>query len=195
MTREVELYYDFGSPTSYLAYKRLPTIAGYHGARVILRPMLLGAVLKATGNRSPAEIPAKNAWMNGDMARYARMYGVPFALNPFFPINTLHLMRGAIAAELDGKLKQYSDVIYDAMWCEPKNLGDPKVIAQVLAVGGFDPQQIFAAIERPEVKEKLRRNTDEAVGRGVFGAPAMFVGGEFFFGQDRLHFVEEALSA
>jgi 2-hydroxychromene-2-carboxylate isomerase len=118
---------------------------------------------------------------------------VAFTNNPFFPINTLQLMRGAVAAEQDGKLKRYSDVIYDAMWAEPKNLGDPKVVAQVLAEGGFDPRQIFTAIEQAEVKEKLRRNTDEALSRGVFGAPAMFVHGELFFGQDRLHFVEEGL--
>jgi 2-hydroxychromene-2-carboxylate isomerase len=100
---------------------------------------------------------------------------------------------GSDARREDGKLKRYSDVIYEAMWAEPKNLGDPKVVAQVLAEGGFDPRQIFTAIEQVEVKEKLRRNTDEALSRGVFGAPAMFVHGELFFGQDRLHFVEEGL--
>jgi 2-hydroxychromene-2-carboxylate isomerase len=126
------------------------------------------------------------------LVRYARKYGVPFTDNLFFPINTLQLMRGAAAAEQDGQLKRYSDVIYDAMWGEPRNLGDPDVVAEVLAKGGFDPRQVFAVIEQVEVKKKLRGNTDEALSRGVFGAHAMFVHGELFFGQDRLHFVEAA---
>jgi 2-hydroxychromene-2-carboxylate isomerase len=191
--RTIEFFFDYGSPTAYLAYTQLPGIAQRTGATIVYRPMLLGGVFKATGNHSPATIPAKGAWMNKDLSRFAARYGVPFAHNPYFPINTLNLMRGAIAADSQRRLVPYSDAIYRAMWADKRNMEDPIVIGGVLRDAGFDPTAMMAAIGTAEVKDRLRLNTEEAVARGVFGAPTCFVGDAMFFGQDRLDFVEEEL--
>ena len=189
--REIEFFFDYGSPASYLAYTQMPRIAQRTGAEIVYRPFLLGGVFKATGNRSPIEIPPKGAWMMGDLARFAKRYGVPYVRNPHFPINTLNLMRGAIAAENEGRLIPYSDAIFRAVWADQRNMEDPIVIATVLREAGFDPAAMMAAIGTAQVKDRLRANTEEAVSRGVFGAPTFFVGKELFFGQDRLDFVEE----
>jgi 2-hydroxychromene-2-carboxylate isomerase len=191
--RTIEFFFDYGSPTAYLAYTQLPGIAQRTGGRIVYRPMLLGGVFKATGNHSPATIPAKGAWINTDLARFAARYGVPYVRNPHFPINTLNLMRGAVAADSEGRLVPYSDAIYRAMWADKRNMEDPIVIGAVLRDAGFDPAAMMAAIGTAEVKDRLRHNTEEAVARGVFGAPTCFVGDAMFFGQDRLDFVEEEL--
>ena len=191
--RTIEFFFDYGSPTAYLAYTQLPGIARRTGAKPVYRPMLLGGVFKATGNHSPVTIPAKGVWMNADLKRFAARYGVPFAHNPHFPINTLNLMRGAVAADIEGRLVPYSDAIYRAMWVDRRNMEDPIVIGGVLREAGFDPAAMMAAIGTADVKDRLRLNTEEAVARGVFGAPTCFVGTEMFFGQDRLDFVEEEL--
>jgi 2-hydroxychromene-2-carboxylate isomerase len=188
-----EFFFDYGSPFTYLAYTQFPAIAERTGAQIVYRPMLLGGVFKATGNRSPVEVAAKGVWLNADLNRYATHYGVPFAHNPHFPINTLPLMRGAVAADNDGRIAAYSDAIFRAIWADQRNMADPIVIGTVLREAGFDPAAMMAAIGTPEVKDKLRMNTEEAVARGVFGAPTCFVGDQMFFGQDRLDFVEKAL--
>jgi 2-hydroxychromene-2-carboxylate isomerase len=193
MNDRIEFYYDFGSPASYLAYRQLPELAGRHGAEIVYRPFLLGGVFKATGNHSPLEIAAKEAWMWKDLERFARRYGVPFAKNPHLPLVTLHLMRGAWVAERQGQLLPYSDAIYRAIWVDGKNMGEPKVIASVLEEAGFNAKQIFAGVEEDEIKAKLKAVTEDAVRRGAFGAPTFFVGEVMFFGQDRMSFVEEAL--
>jgi 2-hydroxychromene-2-carboxylate isomerase len=189
--RRIEFFFDYGSPTAYLAYTQLPGIAQRTGAKIVYRPMLLGGVFKATGNHSPVTIAAKGAWIAKDLLRFAARYGVPFAHNPYFPINTLHLMRGAVAADSEGRLVPYSDAIYRAMWADKRNMEDPIVIGGVLRDAGFDPAAMMAAIGTAEVKDRLRQNTEEAIARGVFGAPTCFVGEAMFFGQDRLDFVEE----
>ena len=191
----LEFFFDYGSPWSYYAFTQVPKVAAAAQADVLYRPMLLGGVFKATGNRSPAEInvPAKRAYSKLEFVRYAAHYGIPFAHNPHFPINTMHLMRGAAWAELDGRLLPYSTAIFRAMWVEPRNLGDPAELAPVLTAAGFDPAAYRAAIEQADVKLRLRDTTEEAVRRGVFGAPTFFVGTEMFFGQDRLDFVARAL--
>lgn len=191
--KTVEFLFDFGSPTSYLAYKRLPTIAGRHGARVQYTPILLGGVFKATGNTSPATIPAKARYMNLDLARFAKRYGVVLNFNTHFPVNTLPLMRGAVAYQPTNHFDMYVNAMFDAMWAHPRNLNDQAEIAHVLNDIGVEPDDFLARIERPDVKEKLKANTEGAVARGVFGAPTFFVNGEMFFGQDRLDFVEEML--
>ncbi|HMN51595.1 MAG TPA: 2-hydroxychromene-2-carboxylate isomerase [Xanthobacteraceae bacterium] len=191
--KRLEFFFDFGSPTTYLAHTQMPRIAKETGAEVLYRPMLLGGVFKATGNQSPAFIPAKSKWMGGDLKAFAQRYGVPFKHNPNFPINTMMLMRGAVAMQRDGKLGPYVDAIFHAMWVEPQNMNDPQVVGAVLAKAGYDPKQMLAAIEDQGVKDTLRANTEEAVQRGVFGAPTFFVGDKMFFGQDRLDFVEAAL--
>jgi len=191
----IEHYFDFGSPTSYLAWTQLPQLARDTGATLDWRPMLLGGVFKATGNASPANVPAKARWMDADLQRWARRYDVPFALNPHFPVNTLTLMRGAAGLQLrdPAAFERYLATIYRAMWVEARNLGDPAVLAAVLGAAGFDPDRYAALVGDAEVKARLIATTEEAVARGVFGAPTTFVGDEMFFGQDRLDFVRAAL--
>ena len=196
MTKQIEHFFDFGSPTSYLAYTQLPKLAAECGAQIVWRPMLLGGVFKSTGNASPVTVPAKGRWMFDDMARWARRYGVTLAMNPHFPINTLTLMRGAVGMQLrqPESFARYLDAMYRAMWETPRNLGDPAVLAATLSQAGFDPAAFMALVSDPEVKAALVANTEEAIGRGVFGAPTTFVGTQMFFGQDRLEFVREALT-
>jgi 2-hydroxychromene-2-carboxylate isomerase len=193
MTKAVEFLFDFGSPTSYLAYKQLPKIASRHGARIVWTPILLGGVFKATGNASPAQVPAKARYMNQDLARFAKRYNVALNFNTHFPVNTLALMRGAAAYQGSDQFDIYVNAIFDAMWAHPRNLNDPGEVAQVLRDIGVKLEDFLARVERDDVKAKLKANTEGAVARGVFGAPTFFVNGEMFFGQDRLDFVEEAL--
>jgi 2-hydroxychromene-2-carboxylate isomerase len=194
--RTIEFLFDFGSPTTYLAHTQLPRIARETGARIDYVPMLLGGVFKATGNQSPVMVPAKGRWMGGDLARFARRYGVPFTFNPHFPINTLTLMRGAVGLQMrqPDHFMAYVDAVFRAMWVEPVNMGEPAVVASTLQAAGFDAGEFMALVGDPEVKAKLIANTEAAVARGVFGAPTCFVAEQMFFGQDRLDFVREAVS-
>jgi len=194
MAQQVEFFFDYGSPFSYLADTQLAALERRTGATVVYRPMLLGAVLKETGNASPITVPAKGRYMGVELHRWARRYGVPFAANKFFPINTMRLMRGAVAAQHAECFAEYHRVIYPAFWVDGANLGEPEVIRAVLDKAGLKADLILARIEEPDVKEQLRLNTEEAVRRGVFGAPTFFVGEEMFWGNDRLIFVEEALT-
>jgi 2-hydroxychromene-2-carboxylate isomerase len=194
--KTVEFFFDFGSPTTYLAYTQLPRIARETGATLVWRPMLLGGVFKATGNASPVTVPAKGRWMGADIARWAARWGVPFAFNPHFPINTLTLMRGAVGLLMrqPEAFGRYADAVFDAMWVHPRNLGDAAELAAVVTRAGLKPDDFAALVADPEVKAGLIANTDEAVARGVFGAPTCFVGDEMHFGQDRLDFVQAALT-
>lgn len=197
MSKQVEFYFDFGSPYSYLAFHHLPKVARKAGAEVVWRPMLLGGVFQATHNASPMEVPAKGTHLQTDLNRWAAYFDVPYQMNPFFPINTLALMRGATALQMKGDedgFTRYTAAIYAAMFETPKNLNQPEEIGKVLHAAGFDPMQVLAMINDQAVKDKLKENTAAAVARGVFGAPTFFVGDEMFWGQDRLHFVEQALS-
>ena len=196
MSKQVEFYFDFGSPYSYLAYHQLPKIAQAKGATVVWRPMLLGGVFQATGNHSPVEVPLKGAHLQTDLQRWAKQFGVRFTMNPFFPINTLPLMRGATALQIKGgdDFERYLAAIFGAMFETPRNLAQPEEIGKVLHAAGFDPGQFLAMINDQGVKDKLKQDTADAVARGVFGAPTFFVGSEMFWGQDRLHFVEDALA-
>jgi 2-hydroxychromene-2-carboxylate isomerase len=196
MPKQVEFFFDFGSPASYLAYTQLPKIAAQAGAEIVWRPMLLGGVFKATGNASPVTVPAKGKWMMGDLPRFARRYGVPFAMPPGFPINTLQLMRGAAGIQIRHPkfFSAYVEAIYHAMFAAPRDLRDPQVVAEVVQGAGMDPAEFEALIADPEVKQRLIGTTEEAVTRGAFGAPTYFVGDEMFFGQDRLDFVADALA-
>lgn len=193
MARTLEFYFDYGSPYSYLADTQVEAIAQRAGATLIRKPMLLGGVFKATGNHSPAELPQKSAWSGFDMPMWARHYGVPFQRNPFFPVNTLALMRGAAAAQIDGSFERYHPAVFQAMWVEGRNLNDMKEVAAVLTAAGLDAAKFGARIQDQDVKDRLKATTDEAVARGVFGAPTCFVDKMMFFGNDRLPFVELAL--
>ena len=194
MAQRVEFFFDYGSPFSYLADTQLTALERRTGATVVYRPMLLGAVFKETGSASPVTIPAKGRYMGVELQRWAKHYGVPFAANKFFPINTMRLMRGAVAAQHAECFAEYHRAIYPAFWVDGANLGEPEVIRAVLGKAGVNADLILARIEEPNVKEQLRLNTEEAVRRGVFGAPTFFVGEEMFWGNDRLMFVEEALT-
>jgi 2-hydroxychromene-2-carboxylate isomerase len=196
MTKTVEFLFDFGSPTTYLAWTQLPRICADAGATLVYRPVLLGGVFQATGNASPAMIPAKAAWMGADLPRFAKRYGVPFAFNPHFPINTMTLMRiatGLLLRKRTGDFDSFMTAVFPAMWVEGANLGDSAVLAATLAEAELDAGELTALASEPDVKAALKSATEEAVERGVFGAPTIFVDGVMFFGQDRLDFVREAL--
>ena len=194
MSKNVEFFFDFGSPTSYLAWTQLPRIANAAGAQILWRPMLLGGVFKASGNQSPVSIPAKGRYMLQDLDRFARRYGVPLAFNPHFPINTLQLMRGAVGYLGSERFQPYVQAVFEALWVRQQNLAKAEVVAAVLSAAGLDAAEFERLVGDEAVKQRLKDNTEEALGRGVFGAPTFFVGSQMFFGQDRLDFVAEALA-
>jgi 2-hydroxychromene-2-carboxylate isomerase len=196
VSKTVEFYFDVGSPTAYLAHKRLQQLRAQYGLELRYMPMLLGGVFKASGNTSPIAIPAKGKYMlEQDLPRFAARYGVPLSFNPHFPINTLNLMRAAVAAQQLGCVDAYLDRVFDAIWVEKKNMGDATVVEQVLADAGLDAGALIARSQDPAVKAELVANTEAAVARGVFGAPTLFMDGAMYFGQDRLDFIEQALQA
>lgn len=195
MTKTVEFYFDLGSPATYLAYTQLPKICADTGSQLIYIPMLLGGVFKATGNASPAMIPAKGRYMFKDLDRFAKRYGVPLKFNPHFPINTLTLMRAVTGIQLHQpeRFQAFVDCLFKALWVEGRPLDEPATVAAVLSEQGFDPNEVLALTNDETVKAALKDNTETAIKRGVFGAPSMFIGNQMFFGQDRLDFVEETL--
>ena len=195
MRQSVEFLFDVGSPYTYLAYRHLPSLAQAAGAQIVWTPVLLGGIFQATGNRSPAETPAKRAHLERDLQRWARAYGTHYAPNPHFPINTLVLMRGAVALQMrsEAVFQRYLAVVFEGMFGHPQNLADPQVLGPLLAGAGIDAAELLALTQSPEVKARLKTNTEQAVARGAFGAPTFFVGQEMFWGQDRLHFVQQAL--
>lgn len=197
MAKQLEFWFDLGSPAAYLAWKRLPQFAQRTGVTIAYRPMLLGGVFKAQGNASPVTIPAKGKWLLEDLVRFARRDGVPLGYPPGFPINTLTLMRMAIGLQMrePARFVDYVDAMYDAIFGRPRDMRDENVLAEVLAAAGFNPAAMLALAADPEVKQALIRNTEDAVSRGVFGAPTFFVGNAMFWGQDRMDFVAEALAA
>ena len=196
MPKTVGFYFDFGSPAAYLAYTQLPKLAADTGARIDFKPILLGGVFQATGNRPPISVPLKGQYLFADLNRFAKRYGVVLNMNPYFPINTLNLMRADIGLQIqnDARLPQYRDAIFAAIWVDQQNMNDPASAGSVLAKAGFDPMAVFALASEPDVKEALKNATQDAVDHGVFGAPSFIVDGELFWGQDRLDFVREALS-
>lgn len=192
---QVEFFFDVISPYSYLAYYELQKIAARQQAEIIWRPVLLGALFKATGNSSPIEIPAKRRHALSDLKRWAAHYQTPFQMNKAFPFNSLHLMRGAVGMQMkgNGELLRYLDVVFKAMFGDPRNLNDPAELAKTLDESGIDSQMVMGLIEDESVKARLKANTEEAIARGLFGLPTFFVGQDMYWGQDRLLFVEEAL--
>ena len=195
--KSFEFWFDFGSTASYLAWTQLPALEAETGATVVLKPMLLGGVFQAAGNQSPVNIPAKGKYLFVDFARFAERYGVPFKLNPHFPINTLMLMRGAIALQMKGdpRFRDYCNAMFDAIWVDSLNMNDPATAADALRRAGFDAQVLIARATEQSTKDALKTASQTAVERGVFGAPTFFVGDQMFWGQDRMDFVREALQA
>jgi 2-hydroxychromene-2-carboxylate isomerase len=196
MSKTLEFFFDLGSPATYLAYTQLPALCAETGTRLVYQPMLLGGVFKATGNASPITVPAKGRYMFDDLARYAVRYNVTLKFNPHFPINTLMLMRAVTGVQMHQpeRFQAFIDCLFRALWVDGRHLGDPAVVATVLAEAGFNPEEVLALANDEAVKTALKDKTEQAVQRGVFGAPSMFVGNQLFFGQDRLEFVREALS-
>jgi 2-hydroxychromene-2-carboxylate isomerase len=197
MPKQVEFFYDFTSPTAYLAWRRLPGVLERTGATVKYRPMFLGGVMQTTGNRPPGTLPQKARWMAEDLQRWAKKYNTPYKLNPHFPMMTLMVQRAAQEWVDRPDFQTYMKAIFEAAWQDQKNIGDKAALAEIVSAAGFKVDDFFAAAENPANKEKLKATTDEAVARGVFGAPTFFVqtpdGEEMHFGQDRLDFVEDAL--
>lgn len=191
--KRLEFLYDFVSGPCYLASTQVGEIASAVGAELVLIPVLAGGILKATNNPGPLAVPAKAKWIAGDMLLWAGFYGVEFKPTPYFPIRTLPLLRGALVAAERGEVDRYNRAIFEAIWVHQRNLNEPEEVRRVLISSGFDPEIYFAEIERTQIKEQLRRNTDDAVTRGAFGVPTFFVEGEMFFGQDRLDFLRSAL--
>jgi 2-hydroxychromene-2-carboxylate isomerase len=194
----VEFLFDFGSPNAYLAHRVIPDIEARTGARFTYEPMLLGGVFKATGNRSPMEafagVPAKLAYEAVETRRFVARHGLTaFAHNPHFPVNTLAIMRGAMAARRLGVFETYVEAVFAAMWEQGRKMDEPVVIGETLSAAGLPADRIVALTTDPEVKQALIASTEAAVARGVFGSPTVFVGEDMYFGKDRLRDVEEAI--
>jgi 2-hydroxychromene-2-carboxylate isomerase len=196
MSKSIDFIFDFGSPNAYLAHKALPGLVARTGASVNYIPCLLGGIFKATGNQSPVmafgNVKGKLAYDNLEMMRFVRRHGLTkFKMNPHFPVNTLVLMRGAVAAEMRGELAPYIEAGLKAMWEDGLKMDDPAVYAEAMNAAGLDGAALLEATQDPDVKAKLVANTEAAVARGTFGIPTFFVGDEMFFGKDRLGQVEE----
>ncbi len=195
MSKQIEFFFDVGSPAAYLASTQLPLIARQTGAQILYRPMLLGGVFAATKNASPVSIPAKGAYMLRDLNRFASKYGVSLNFSPHFPINTLMLMRllSGVQSQKPERFLPLLTQILDAMWVQALNLGDQEVLANILDQGEMEVTEAMSLVQDESVKARLKEQTSEAVARGVFGAPTFFVGSEMFWGQDRLDFVRAAV--
>ena len=198
-TTAPQFMFDFGSPNAFLSHEAIPAIEKRSGAKFEYVPILLGGIFKATNNKSPAETLAgvknEREFHALETERFVRRFGVkPYIWNPFFPVNTLNLMRAAVAAQLDGIFEKYVDAAFHHMWVEPKKMDDPEVAAKAFTASGLDAAKLFARSQEPEVKAKLIENTQAAVERGAFGSPTFFVGKEMFFGKEQLREVEELIS-
>jgi 2-hydroxychromene-2-carboxylate isomerase len=193
-----QFMFDVGSPNAFLSHEAIPAIEARTGAKFEYVPVLLGGIFKATNNKSPAEslagIRNKREFHEIETQRFVRRFHVnPYAMNPFFPVNTLHLMRCAIAAQFEGVFEKYVDAAFFHMWAEPKKMDDPKVAQQAFSDWGLDAAKLFARAQDADVKGRLIENTQSAVERGAFGSPTFFVGDEMFFGKEQLREVEELI--
>ena len=196
MTTTPQFLFDVGSPNAFLSHEAIPAIERRIGVKFDYVPVLLGGIFKATNNRSPAEslagIKNKPEYHAVETARFLKRYNVqPYVWNPFFPVNTLNLMRAAVAAQVEGVFEAYVEAAFHHMWREPKKMDDPEIALAAFNASGLDAARLFARAQEPEVKAKLIANTQSAVERGAFGSPTFFVGNEMFFGKEQLRDVEE----
>ena len=199
MSLNPQFMFDFGSPNAFLSHEAIPAIERRTGAKFEYVPILLGGIFKATNNKSPAETLAgvrnKPAFNALETERFVKRFAVkPYVWNPFFPINTLNLMRAAVAAQFAGVFEKYVEAAFHHMWVEPKKMDDPEVAAKALASSGLDAARLLARSQDADVKAKLIENTQAAVERGAFGSPTFFVGKEMFFGKEQLRDVEEMIA-
>jgi 2-hydroxychromene-2-carboxylate isomerase len=200
MTPKVEFHFDFGSPNAYFVHKLIPAVEQRTGAKFIYVPVLLGGVFKLTNNQAPMVqfkgIKNKLEYQQLETRRFIAKHGLTqFKMNPHFPVNTVQIMRGAAAAELDGGLAPYVDAVFRCMWEEGRKMDDAQVIGAALDEAGLDGARVLARIQDQEIKDRLLKNTEASVARGTFGSPTFFVGDEIFFGKDRLRDVEEEIVA
>lgn len=189
-SRKVDYFFDYVSAYSYLVNGQ---VAKIEGAEVQYRPMLLGAVMQATGNSPPGTVKAKGKYLLTDLKRWANRYGIPIHFNSIFPQNTMYALRAAIAAQRRGVFHEIHQAFFDAMFVHDLDLNDRDVLRKIISAAGLDADELMSDIENQSIKDELKENTEEAIRRGVFGAPTFFVGDEMFFGNDRLDFVREAL--
>jgi len=194
-----QFLFDFGSPNAFLSHEAIPAIEARSGVKFEYVPILLGGIFKATNNKSPGETLAgvrnKPEFNALETERFLKRFQVkPYVWNPFFPVNTLNLMRAAVAAQLEGVFEPYVEAAFHHMWVEPKKMDDPEVAAKALTASGLDAARLLSCAQEPEVKAKLIENTQSAVERGAFGSPTFFVGKEMFFGKEQLREVEELVS-
>ena len=199
MSQSPEFLFDFGSPNAFLSHDAIPAIEQRTGVKFTYVPILLGGIFKATNNKSPAETLAgvknKREFQVIETERFVKRFGVkPYTWNPHFPVNTLNLMRAAVAAQLEGVFEKYIEAAFHHMWVEPKKMDDPEIAGKAIAASGLDAAKLFARAQDADVKAKLIENTQSAVERGAFGSPTFFVGSEIFFGKEQLREVEEMVS-
>ena len=199
MSTNPQFMFDVGSPNAFLSHEAIPAIEKRASIKFEYVPILLGGIFKSTNNKSPAETLAgvknKREFYQIETERFLKRFNVqPYVWNPFFPVNTLNLMRAAVAAQLEGVFEEYVEAAFHHMWREPKKMDDPEVAAKALSSSGLDGAKLLARAQEPEVKAKLLENTQSAVERGAFGSPTFFVGKEMFFGKEQLREVEEMVS-
>ena len=199
MSTNPQFLFDFGSPNAFLSHEAIPAIEKRTNVKFEYVPVLLGGIFKATNNKSPAETLAgvknKREFHALETERFVKRFGVkPYTWNPFFPVNTLNLMRAAVAAQLEGVFEKYVEAAFHHMWIEPKKMDDPEVAMKALASSGLDAAKLLTRSQDADVKAKLIENTQSAVERGAFGSPTFFVGKEMFFGKEQLREVEEMVS-
>ena len=200
MTPNVEFHFDFGSPNAYFVHKLIPQVEQRTGAKLAYVPILLGGVFKLTNNQPPMVqfkgVKNKQEYQRLEIVRFIKKHGLTqFKMNPHFPVNTVQIMRGAVAVEMDGQLARYVDAVFRHMWEEGRKMDDPEIIRAALDGSGIDGARVLARIQDQDVKDRLLKNTEASVARGTFGAPTIFVGDEIFFGKDRLRDVEEEIVA
>ena len=199
MRQNPQFLFDVGSPNAFLSHEAIPAIEKRAGVKFEYVPILLGGIFKATNNRSPAAafagIRNKREFHALETERFLKRFGVkPYTWNPFFPVNTLNLMRAAVAAQMEGVFEKYVEAAFHHMWVEPKKMDDPDVAMKALSSSGLDAAKLFARAQEADVKAKLIENTQSAVERGAFGSPTFFVGSEMFFGKEQLREVEEMVT-
>ena len=192
MTKNVTFCFDFGSPYSYLAYNNLNSIREA-GGEVAIMPVLLGGIFKATGNQPPATVQKKGEYMFKDINRWSKKLGIPFKMNPYFPILTVPHMRGAVLAQRENILEKYMQVMFEAIWVKAMNLNDQEILSNIAEKSGIDPNQFAEEISSNEIKNKLRENTEFAISKGAFGVPTYYLDDEMFWGIDSVKFLLDGL--
>ena len=198
--KKIDFYFDFASPNAYFGFNVLIKFPEKYDCEINFIPVLLGWIFKATNNKPPMEqfygVMNKNEYQSLEIERFVNRHGLTkFKMNPHFPVISLQIVRGAIAAEMDGYLEDYIEKVLVHMWEEPKKMDDPEVIKAAFEESGFDSEKLLEQMQDPDVKAKLISNTEDAVKRGLFGIPTFFIDDEMYFGKDTIWMIEEILAA